>query len=358
MTAVKNPVTETATPSQLKNAWAGLKQNEPQVRARNIAQRLDVSEGELVACRVGDNIIRLQGPWNKLFHTLPTVGRVMVLTRNESCVHEKKGSFQDVMLKGTMGAIVGGPIDLRVFLNHFVHGYAVTEESRSRVLESLQFFDGDGTAVHKIYRLPDTKENAWQQLIQDFSADEQTTDFVKQSVIDPLPRELEDGAVDVASLRAGWRSMGYGPHEFYGLLKRHQVTRLQAMQLVGDEFAREVGTLAVEQVLERASQDEVPIMVFTGSSGMVQIHSGVVNNIKRLENWLNVLDEDFNLHLRADHIAECWLVKKPVPEGSVTSLEVYDSQGNQIVQFFGARKPGIPELESWRALTEKLVESA
>ncbi|MCB0818816.1 MAG: hypothetical protein KDB77_14990, partial [Flavobacteriales bacterium] len=32
----------------------------------------------------------------------------------------------------------------------------------------------------------------------------------------------------------------------------------------------------------------------------------------------------------------------------------YDAAGEQIVQFFGKRKPGIPELETWRALVADL----
>jgi putative hemin transport protein len=70
--------------------------------------------------------------------------------------------------------------------------------------------------------------------------------------------------------------------------------------------------------------------------------------------WLNVLDDGFNLHLRGDAIASSWIVRKPVPEGMVTSLELYAEDGTQIVQVFGKRKPGIPEREDWRALLAQL----
>jgi putative hemin transport protein len=70
--------------------------------------------------------------------------------------------------------------------------------------------------------------------------------------------------------------------------------------------------------------------------------------------WVNVLDADFNLHLRQDHVAECWLVRKPTTEGIVTSLEVFNAEGETLVQFFGKRKPGIPELANWRQLVEAL----
>lgn len=357
MSHVLETVTETHTPSALKDAWSRLRASEPDLRARDLAHRLDVSESELVACRVGDGVTRLDGPWADLFRAMPDVGRVMVLTRNESCVHEKKGGFKDVNLGDTMGAVVGGPIDLRIFLRHFRHGYAVNEENRGRRLESLQFFDADGVAVHKIYRLADTDGVAWQRLVSRFNAGVQTPLLEPRTVAAPLPHLLQDDAVDVAALREGWRAMGYGPHEFYGLLRRHRVTRLQALHVAGSEFARRTDNAAVDRVLEDVARSGLPIMVFTGSPGMVQIHAGPVQHIRRMGPWLNVLDEDFNLHLRTDHIAESWVVKKPTAEGPVTSLEMYDADGGQIVQLFGQRQPGHPEREAWTALADGLANA-
>ncbi|MFT0531702.1 hemin-degrading factor [Castellaniella hirudinis] len=345
----------TRTPAQLNTEWRALRAQAPALRARELAARLGVSEGELLACRTGDGVIRLDAAAiSDLFRALPEVGRVMVLTRNESCVHEKKGWFEGVHLGPAMGAIVGGAIDLRVFLTHFKHGFAVTEESHGRHLESLQFFDDDGVAVHKVYRLDQTDPAAWQALVARFTHPDQTPGITVQAVADPLPHQLDDAQVDAEALRAGWRAMGYGPHELYGLLKRHQVTRLQALRLVGPEFARKTSNSAVGHVLRETARSGLPIMVFTGSPGLVQIHSGPVRQIKDMAPWLNVLDDDFNLHLRADHIAETWIVKKPTADGFVTSLEMYDAQGGQIVQFFGQRLPGRPEITAWTRLMDSL----
>ncbi len=355
MSRVTESSAELNAPSRIKQAWARLRAERPTLRARDLARELGVSEGELVACRVGDGVTRLDGPWADLFRALPGVGRVMVLTRNESCVHEKKGWFEHVDLGQAMGAVVGGAIDLRVFLHHFKHGYSVHEESRGRQLESLQFFDGDGVAVHKIYRQPETDGEAWRRLVARFNAGVQTPLLEPHTVADPLPHLLADAAVDIASLQQGWRAMGYGPHEFYGLLKRHRVTRLQALRVVGAEFARRVDDAAVDDVLEHVARTGLPIMVFTGSPGLVQIHSGPVRHVKRMGPWLNVLDEDFNLHLRTDHVAECWTVKKPTPDGAVTSLEMYAADGGQIVQLFGQRLPGRPEIAAWTSLLDGLA---
>jgi putative hemin transport protein len=70
--------------------------------------------------------------------------------------------------------------------------------------------------------------------------------------------------------------------------------------------------------------------------------------------WINVLDDEFNLHLREPGVAGAWLVRKPTKDGVVTSIELYDAAGENIALMFGKRKPGQPEDENWRNLAESL----
>ena len=340
---------------QLREAWQRLCENEPGLRARDLAERLGVSEGELVASRCDEGVTLLQGPWPELIRALPALGKVMVLTRNDSCVHEKNGTFANIEIGDTMGVVLDEAIDLRLFLTHWKHGFAVVDESRGRSLRSLQFFDDDGRAVHKIYRTEESDQAAWSALVSQYRAAVQSPLLELRTVANPLPQLLWDDAVEIDTLRAGWRALR-DPHDFFALLKKLRVTRTQALRLVGSEFARKVGNNAIRIVLESAAASGLPIMVFVGSPGVVQIHTGPVHNIKAMGPWLNVLDNDFNLHLREDHIVESWVVQKPTPEGPVTSLELYDAHGTQIVQLFGKRKPGIPELEAWRALAVGLPD--
>jgi putative hemin transport protein len=99
-------------------------------------------------------------------------------------------------------------------------------------------------------------------------------------------------------------------------------------------------------------------MVFVPNPGCIQIHTGPVKNVQRMGTWANVLDPMFNLHLREDLIAHAFVVEKPTSEGTVTSLELYAADGSSIAWLFGKRKPGIPELESWRALAKALPSTS
>jgi putative hemin transport protein len=333
----------------LLNGYRRLRETEPGLRARDAAQRLGVSEGALVASRVGDGVTRLEGELPGLIRELPALGRVMALTRNEYCVHEKKGLYDHIDIGGTMGIVLAEDIDLRLFLRHWRFGLAVKEASRGRELESLQFFDGDGKAVHKIYLTEETDRTAWRALLNRYTAAVQSPLIDIVNVDEPLPERLADDAVDVDSLRDHWRALR-DPHDFFAMLKKHKVTRTQALRLVGDEFATRVDDGAIRTVLDGAAATGAPLMVFVGSPGVVQIHTGPVSNIVMAGPWINVMDPGFNLHLRTDAIVSSWIVRKPVPEGVVTSLELYAADGTQIVQIFGKRKPGVPEREDWRAL--------
>ena len=86
-----------------------------------------------------------------------------------------------------------------------------------------------------------------------------------------------------------------------------------------------------------------------GNAGCLQIHTGPVKRIVATEGWINVLDPATNLHLREAGVVAAWIVRKPTTDGIVTALECYDNAGEQVVQFFGERKPGSPEREDWRA---------
>lgn len=333
----------------LVDGWRRLRDAEPGLRARDAAQRLGVSEGELVASRVGDGVTRLEGELPALIRELPSLGRVMALTRNAYCVHEKQGRYENIDIGGTMGIVLAEDIDLRLFLTHWRYGFAVRESARGRTLESLQFFDGDGKAVHKVYLSDQSDRPAWRSLVHRYTAAVQSPLIDCVAVADPLPVQQSDDEVSVDALRDGWRALR-DPHDFFALLRKHRVTRTQALRLVGSEFAGRVDDGTLRRVLEGAAAGGEPLMVFVGSPGVVQIHTGPVRKVAMAGAWLNVLDDDFNLHLRTDAIAESWIVRKPVPEGVVTSLELYAEDGTQIVQVFGRRKPGVPERDDWRAL--------
>jgi len=333
-------------------------------RHRDIAAQLGVSEGELIAAHVnasprlhGLRARRLRPEWPRVIAALEPVGPVMALTRNASCVHEKTGTYRHISANGPagreMGLALGGDIDLRVFYSRWAHGFAVDESRDKGVQRSLQFFDASGTAVHKVFVKPATDLAAWDRLVVDFE-DAEGAPGLEPTAPQVPAAQKPDADIDVAAFHHAWASMR-DTHEFFGLLRTHGVTRTQALRLAEPRFVRPVDVACAQQVLSGAASTGTPIMVFVGNPGMIQIHTGPVNKVVVMGPWLNVLDPGFNLHLREDHIASAWLVRKPTSDGLVTSLELFDAQGETIAMLFGERKPGRPELCAWRELIDGLV---
>ncbi|MGC4022439.1 MAG: ChuX/HutX family heme-like substrate-binding protein [Cyclobacteriaceae bacterium] len=154
------------------------------------------------------------------------------------------------------------------------------------------------------------------------------------------------------TLLSDWSEMK-DTHDFFGMLRKHKVNRLDALILSEGKFSYRINKSSLQQLLENAAKDHLPIMIFAGNRGNLQIHQGKVQTIRVMDNWLNILDPDFNMHLREDLADSVWVVKKPTTDGVVTGIEVFDKNKEMIAQFFGLRKPGIPELEGWRKLVDQ-----
>ncbi|MFC7335099.1 hemin-degrading factor [Rhodocista pekingensis] len=348
----------------LKAAWLRLLETTPGLRARDAAARLGVSEGELVAARVGEGpgaarVVRLDpgtaaNGWGGLIEQLPTLGEVMTLTRNEHAVHEKHGTFETVSIGPGSGLVLGLEIDLRLFLNHWRHGFAVREEVKSGLRDSLQFFDIDGTAVHKVYVTAATDRAAFDRLVERFRAPDQTPGMGVLPLPVPPP-DRPDAEIDLAGFRRHWENL-QDAHDFFPMLREFGIGRHQAFRLIGSDFARPVSVQALALCLRLAAQRQVPIMVFAGNAGCIQIHTGPVERIEPTGPWINVLDPRFNLHVRQDRIASAWVVRKPTREGVVTSLELFDAEDRQFLQLFGERRGGKPERATWRGILADLPE--
>ena len=330
--------------------------NNPGARARDIATGLGVSEAELVASRCGDGVTRLDGEWGEMLRALSALGEVMALTRNEHCVHEKHGVYDKISIGPGHGMVLNHDIDLRLFLSHWHFGFAVSEEVKSGLRHSLQFFDLDGTAVHKVYVTDKSDKPAYDALVERFRARDQSPELT----VTPLPPrrpDRPDADIDIGNFHQHWRAL-QDTHDFFGMLSDFGVGRAQAMRLAEREFAAALPADTLRRMLTMAAQRAAPIMCFVGNPGCIQIHTGPVHSLKAMGPWFNVLDPHFNLHLREDAIAQTWLVRKPTRDGIVTSVEMFDADGSCFAQFFGERKPGKPEREDWRALTGELLSAA
>ncbi len=344
MTAASLP-----SPAAIRQARA----DNPKMRERDLASQLGISECQFVAAHCGFGVRRIRPDVEKLLAGVTALGEVMALTRNESAVHEKIGVYEKPVSGKHASIVLGGEIDLRIFPKHWVHGFAVDKGEGDDIRRSLQFFDAAGDAVHKIHLRENSNVDAYEDIVAILFSPDQSDELpvagprIVQAANDPgLRADLED-------LRNRWSGMT-DVHQFVGILRDLKLTRRQAVELVGPDFAWRLADDAIPSLMRIVANEQVPIMCFVGNGGCIQIHSGPIGEIKLMGPWINVMDPTFHLHLRTDHITDVWAVRKPNRDGHVSSIEAYGADGSMIIQFFGKRQEGTNERAEWRSIVEGL----
>ncbi|MDX5403566.1 MAG: hemin-degrading factor [Rhodobacterales bacterium] len=326
-----------------------LRADNPKARARAFAQMHRITEADLVAAHVGHWAVAIDATPDRLMPWIAQMGDAMALTRNASCVHERIGRYEDYHAGPHAQMVLGSEIDLRICPSHWVHAFAVEEAGEDGVKRSVQVFDSAGDAVHKVHLKPASDVGVFDRMVTDLRLEVQTD---RPTL---APRAAVEGARADATradvLRAEWDKMT-DTHQFLKLVRKLKMNRLGAYRVVGAPHVRALTPEAVTLALRGAADQAIPVMIFVGNAGCIQIHGGRIEKIVPMGPWINVMDPRFNLHLRADHIAEVWCVTKPTKTGDAVSIEAFDAEGGLILQIFGYRKDVDPA--AWDALCASL----
>lgn len=329
------------TPDQIR----ALRAENPKPRARDFAQMQGITEADLVAAHVGHWATAIDAVPDRLMPQIQMLGEVMALTRNNSCVHERIGTYEDYHAGPHAQMVLGAEIDLRIFPSHWVHAFAVQETGEDGVKRSLQVFDVAGDAVHKVHLKPTSDIAAFDRLVEALRLPQQSDRLELGTRTTPEAARSDSNRAGV--LQSEWDKMT-DTHQFLKLVRKLNMNRLGAYRLAGEPYVRALSPDSVTLALRGAAEQAIPVMIFVGNAGCIQIHGGSIDKIVPMGPWINVMDPRFNLHLRADHIAEVWCVTKPTQRGPAISVEAFDESGGLILQIFGYRKDVNPA--AWEAL--------
>jgi putative hemin transport protein len=325
----------------------------PKLRERDLATQLGISEAALQAAHVGLGVTRIAAGPDGLVPRLAALGEVMALTRNASAVHEKVGRYDNYQGGQHAAMVLSDDIDLRIFPQHWVHGFAVMRDTDDGPRHSLQIFDAAGDAVHKVFLRDGSDVAAWQAMVAELATGDTSQTLLAEPRPEPEGARADGSKLEI--LRTEWARMT-DTHQFMRLTSKLKFNRLGAYRLAGAPFAQPLATNAIDAVLAEVAAAGIAVMVFVGNRGCIQIHSGPITTLRPMGPWQNVMDPRFNLHLRTDHIAEVWLVNKPTKRGDAISVEAFDPEGRHILQIFGQRgeKTDMAELEVWNQIAARL----
>ncbi|PKB20557.1 hemin-degrading factor [Janthinobacterium sp. 64] len=363
-----------AAPATLAERWSTLRTDQPKLQIRDAARALGVSEAQLLATNIGKGVTRLQADGNQpreIMRAALDLGVVQAITRNENGVIETTGVASKFKQAGDKseqadakdpetqarqrniaGGYLGGQIDLRFHFENWKYAFAVEQAGRDgKPTRSLQFFDANGTAVHKIYVRNEPGVAVYDKLVATFRLPQQSAELNVLAVA-PKAAEKPDAEIDVKEFQLAWKDMT-DVHQFAQIMREFHLTREQALRLAPAGVVERVTPQALRTLLENAAKDKVAIMVFLGNEGLTQIYSGKIEKTMAAGGFFNVLDPDFNLHIRDTALRSGWVVKR----GGVTSVEFFDNDGTQVVSFFGVRERGKPQPQSWVDLADSLPKA-
>ena len=237
---------------------------------RAAAIKLGVSEAELLASGCGHFATRLQPDFPALLARLPELGEIKCIVRNPWAVLERAGRVHHIEA-ATPGIlhVRADRFEAECKVAMWSKGFALEESSARGTKLSFQFFTAAGLSAGKFFLRQDGSVAAFRNLVQAFSAPDQTT----------------EEAVMAA------RPVAYLPLE-----------RLVA--------ARHDGLL---EFLEAASRAQQPVQVLVRNGAASLTTTKAVGRVKRSEKggWVNVLDDGLDLHLHEDKLRYLRLTRDP-----------------------------------------------
>ncbi|MFB9868864.1 ChuX/HutX family heme-like substrate-binding protein [Vreelandella sulfidaeris] len=333
-------------------AFEAARTAQPRLPAVEIAERLSISEGELQAARLGHDVWTLPLSPSEIAAYLPQLGRVKALTRSRLAVLEQTGDYPELRGGAQTGLLLDpGGLDLRLLYTHWHWACLIRDpmpssnDTKTTWRWSLQVFNQHGCAVHKCFAMENPLPRPWGTLAalgtRDTPAFTQSMPRLKR----PLP--------EAPTLASEWGEMR-DVHQFFALLQRHHLERIEANQLMEGRFTHALPSHSLETVLQQANQRALPLMLFVASPGCVQIRTGTLPAPQRAHGWLNVFGEQFTLHLDDTAIDQVWQVSKPNRDGGVTSIEAFDANGSLVLQLYAERQEGRAERREWRQLLDEL----
>ena len=341
--------------NKLIEHWEKLKKEFPNIRIKDAADLIGVSEGQLLSTKVdGKKIVKLNNRFESQFQALQELGQVMALTRNEHVVHETKGLYKNISFNSHIGIVLGSNIDLRIFIGQFAYSFAVQTYKKHKSLYSIHFFNKYGKAIHKVYLVGKKNVAKYFVFVDKFKVSNQFSDFKFTNNTNQIAEF--NTKINQKSFLKDWSNLK-DTHDFYPLLQKYKVERLYALEIAEGFYTEKVANKQINLLLKNVVKSKIPIMIFVSSGGVIQIFTGYIRNVKKIGEWLNILDKKFNLHIKEGEIEHSWVVKKPTIDGIITSYELFDQDRKPIVSIFGKRKPGNPELASWTKVINDISQT-
>lgn len=298
-----------------------------------------------------EGTIVLRPEWPEIIDALIARGTIRARTESGGITIEQTGAVTEYNMRGegTIGSIVQDDLDLRFLFRHWAGGLVHPAHT------TIDFVDTTGATCVSVHAADEDARETIEALAQRFAGQAAQAPAAPPS--GPSRPRKSDSEVDTAALLADWRAMT-NVHHFEALLGKHGIGRLQALRLVGPEFAKELAAGAFGELLAQLAGNGQEIMVFVANRGMVQIYSGPASDAKRVGHGWEIVHGAAKLYFPDTALHGLWLVHKPTAAGIITSLElVREDEDQAVASIFGRHPHGDAQPAEWLELLEQLPKA-
>ncbi|GAB2854655.1 hemin-degrading factor [Pseudoduganella ginsengisoli] len=320
-------------------------------------------EAPLLAQAIGPNVVLLNTGDNAVRGIMQRAldfGQVTAQTANALAVMERTGVAMRLEQEGSAasagngeagrniaGGYVGGDIDLRFNFDAWRYAFAVTEKRNDgSVSRSLQFFDAQGNAVHKLYARNEAAGGLFDQLAMDFRAAGQTPSLVTVTAPARI-EEKPDSTIPLPAFHQAWLAMT-DPGQFSAILAAFGATRRQAMRLAPPAMAQRLAPQALRALVDGIAQHKLPIVAYVGNAGVTQIYAGTLAQASGDGAAYMAQAPGFRLALRDSALRSGYLVQR----AGAVSVEFYGEGAEPALTLVGRRDLARPL--AWAELLQSL----
>ena len=266
------------------------------LRIRDISNKLNVSEAELLSLSVNDSVSFLSiNDFNQFFtYLLSNIDKVMFLIRSEFVVHEKIIiPFQYKIINDSIINKKNNSLLIKFNSETFKYSFFEIKKHNNRNLKSFQFFDYYGTSVLKIY-LKGKKDVEFENLANQYKIEYKyqiQKDFTSDKYIQFKNKHSDK----------------IPPHSDFKLTLR--------------------------QLLNGIAKKSIPVNIYAFGIECMQCHSDIIKNIVDYGPWLNIMDKNFNIHVLENKIS---FSKSSIRDDN-NCIDFYDINNNLVLSISGKK---------------------
>ena len=301
-------------------------------RHREIASLLNVTEVELLDSHVGvtklesiksfpnlARAIRLKPSWSSIIQDSQGFGEVMSLTRNAHAVHENLAFYKHASSSDGVGMVLSEELTMRLMYERWEHGYLFEECKSTVVQRSIQFFDEFGTSIHKIFLMPHSHHWFFDELAKRWADSNQEPGIIVHEKL-AHDQQINQGALA-------------------SIIEERHANQKESINLD-----------VVQSLLRSSVELKLPLIITVQNDGANQSHDGILGEIRDHNNWLHLINEQFNCHLQLAQMPKICINHQESPY----SIEMMNEEGFLLASIAVSTKATPVDRQAWEDLLDKI----